>query len=329
MTKTPVKVAVTGAAGNVAYSLLFSIAQGNMLGADQPIDLRLVDIEAALGGCEGRALELQDCAFGPLVNIEIGSDPKKMFDGVDYALLVGSMPRKDGMDRADLLKLNGAIFKEQGEALNAGAANDVKILVTGNPANTNCSIALAHAKDIPASQFAALTRLDHDRAKFQLANKLGVRNDEVKKMAVWGNHSNTMYADVFHAEVDGQSAWDRINDMNWLENEFIPTVAGRGGAIIKASGKSSAASAANATWTCMRDWVKGTANGDWVSMGIASDGSYGVPEGLISSYPVTVDADGYHIVQGLEINDFSRARIQKSVDELQSEHETAVSLGVF
>jgi malate dehydrogenase len=275
-------------------------------------------------------MELDDCAFGPLVNIEIGSDPKKMFDGVHYALLVGSMPRKDGMDRSDLLKLNGAIFSEQGAALNEVAADDVKVLVTGNPANTNCSIAIAHAKDIPAKQFSALTRLDHDRAKHQLAAKLGVTNGEVKKMSVWGNHSNTMYADVFDTEVDGKPAWDRINDMNWLENEFIPTVAGRGGAIIKASGASSAASAANATWTAMRDWVKGTPEGDWVSMGVPSDGSYGVPEGLVCSYPVTVDAAGeVHIVQGIELNEFSKARIQKSVDELKSEHETAISLGVF
>ena len=343
MTQTPVKIAVTGAAGQICYSLLFRIASGSLLG-DTPIELRLLEITPALKALEGVVMELDDCAFGNLVNIEIGDDPKKVFDGANAAFLVGAMPRKAGMERSDLLTKNGAIFTAQGKALNEVAADDVRVLVTGNPANTNALIAATNAADIPNDHFAALTRLDHNRAKTQLARKTGKTVNDVRHMTIWGNHSSTQYPDVFHAEVAGQKATDLVDEA-WIENEFIPTVAKRGAAIIDARvgvpsprrgpaiidarGASSAASAANATVECMRDWMGSTTEGDWVSMAIPSDGSYGVPEGLISSFPVTVKDGKVEIVQGLEIDDFSRAKIDASVKELADERDAVKELGLI
>ncbi|MEA5656567.1 malate dehydrogenase, partial [Cutibacterium granulosum] len=314
MSTAPVKIAVTGAAGQICYSLLFRIASGSLLG-DTPIELRLLEITPALKALEGVVMELDDCAFGNLVNIEIGDDPKKIFDGANAAFLVGAMPRKAGMERSDLLSKNGAIFTAQGKALNEVAADDVKVLVTGNPANTNALIAATNATDIPNDHFAALTRLDHNRAKTQLARKVNASVNDIKHMTIWGNHSSTQYPDLFHTEVCGKKACELV-EQSWIENDFIPTVAKRGAAIIDARGASSAASAANATVECMHDWMLGTPEGDWVSMCVESDGSYGVPEGLISSFPVTI-ADGKpSIVQGLEIDDFSRAKIDASAKEL-------------
>ncbi|HSO68014.1 MAG TPA: malate dehydrogenase [Arachnia sp.] len=327
-TAAPVKIAVTGAAGQICYSLLFRIASGSLLG-DTPIELRLLEITPALKALEGVVMELQDCAFGNLVNIEIGDDPNKVFDGVNLAMLVGAMPRKAGMERGDLLSANGAIFTAQGKALNSAAADDVKVLVTGNPANTNALIAQRNAPDIPAERFNALTRLDHNRALSQLAAKLGRPVTDISHMTIWGNHSATQYPDLFNAKVDGQSAAALVNDQEWLENTFIPTVAKRGAAIIEARGLSSAASAANATVEHMRDWVLGTAEGEWVSMAVPSDGSYGVPEGLISSFPCTVKDGKYEIVQGLELNDFSRGKIDASVAELVDERNAVTELGLI
>ena len=327
-TAAPVKIAVTGAAGQICYSLLFRIASGSLLG-DTPIELRLLEITPALKALEGVVMELQDCAFGNLVNIEIGDDPNKVFDGVNLAMLVGAMPRKAGMERGDLLSANGAIFTAQGKALNAVAADDVKVLVTGNPANTNALIAQQNAPDIPAERFNALTCFDHNRALSQLASKLGVSVSEITHMTIWGNHSATQYPDLFNAKVGGQSAAELVNDQAWLENTFIPTVAKRGAAIIEARGLSSAASAANATVEHMRDWVLGTPEGDWVSMAVPSDGSYGVPEGLISSFPCTVKDGKYEIVQGLELNDFSRGKIDASVAELVDERNAVTELGLI
>lgn len=327
-TGAPVKIAVTGAAGQICYSLLFRIASGSLLG-DTPIELRLLEITPALKALEGVVMELDDCAFGNLVNIEIGDDPKKVFDGVNMAMLVGAMPRKAGMERGDLLSANGAIFTAQGKALNEVAADDVKVLVTGNPANTNALIAMKNAPDIPAEQFNALTRLDHNRALSQLAAKLDVPVDTITNMTIWGNHSATQYPDLFNAKVDGKNAAELVGDQDWLENTFIPTVAKRGAAIIEARGLSSAASAANATVEHMRDWALGTPEGDWVSMAVPSDGSYGVPEGLISSFPCTVKDGKYEIVQGLEINEFSRAKIDASVAELADERDAVTELGLI
>ncbi|HHT14041.1 MAG TPA: malate dehydrogenase [Propionibacterium sp.] len=327
-TEAPVKIAVTGAAGQICYSLLFRIASGSLLG-DTPIELRLLEITPALKALEGVVMELDDCAFGNLVNIEIGDDPKKVFDGVNMAMLVGAMPRKAGMERGDLLSANGAIFTAQGKALNEVAADDVKVLVTGNPANTNALIAMKNAPDIPAEQFNALTRLDHNRALSQLAAKLDVPVDTITNMTIWGNHSATQYPDLFNAKVDGKNAAELVGDQDWLENTFIPTVAKRGAAIIEARGLSSAASAANATVEHMRDWALGTPEGDWVSMAVPSDGSYGVPEGLISSFPCTVKDGKYEIVQGLEINEFSRAKIDASVAELADERDAVTELGLI
>ncbi|MBB1484571.1 malate dehydrogenase [Tessaracoccus sp. MC1865] len=327
-TAAPVKIAVTGAAGQICYSLLFRIASGSLLG-DTPIELRLLEITPALKALEGVVMELDDCAFGNVVNIEIGDDPAKVFDGVNLAMLVGAMPRKAGMERGDLLSANGAIFTAQGKALNDVAADDVKVLVTGNPANTNALIAMKNAPDIPAEQFNALTRLDHNRALSQLAAKLGVPVTDITNMTIWGNHSATQYPDIFNAKVNGQSAAELVNDQAWLESTFIPTVAKRGAAIIEARGLSSAASAANATVEHMRDWVLGTPDGDWVSMAVPSDGSYGVPEGIISSFPCTVKDGRYEIVQGLEINEFSRAKIDASVAELTDEREAVTALGLI
>ncbi len=327
-TDAPVKIAVTGAAGQICYSLLFRIASGSLLG-DRPIELRLLEITPALKALEGVVMELDDCAFPNLVNIEIGDDPKKVFEGTNLAMLVGAMPRKAGMERGDLLSANGAIFTAQGRALNEVAADDVRVLVTGNPANTNALIAMNNAPDIPNERFNALTRLDHNRAISQLAAKLQVPVTEISHMTIWGNHSATQYPDLFNAKVGGKSAAEAVNDQDWLEHTFIPTVAKRGAAIIEARGLSSAASAANATVEHMRDWVLGTPEGDWVSMAVPSDGSYGVPEGLISSFPCVVKDGKYEIVQGLEINDFSRAKIDKSVAELVDERNAVTELGLI
>ena len=327
MSETPVKVAVTGAAGQICYSLLFRIASGSLLG-DRPIELRLLEITPALKALEGVVMELEDGAFPNLTNVVIGDDPKKVFEGANLAMLVGAMPRKAGMERGDLLSANGAIFTAQGRALNDSAADDVRILITGNPANTNALIAMSNAPDIPRDRFNALTRLDHNRAKAQLAKKVGVGVGEITKMTIWGNHSSTQYPDVFHAKVSGQDAGPLV-DQAWVENTFIPQVAKRGAAIIEARGASSAASAANATVEHMRDWVLGTPEGDWVSMAVPSDGSYGVPEGLISSFPCVVRDGKYEIVQGLSIDGFSQDRIDRSIAELQDEQQSVKDLGLI
>ncbi len=326
---TPVKVAVTGAAGQICYSLLFRIASGALLGPDQSVELRLLEITPALKALEGVVMELDDCAFPNLANVVIGDDPATVFDGANVALLVGARPRTAGMERGDLLSANGAIFTAQGKALNEVAADDIKVLVTGNPANTNALIAMKNAPDIPTERFNALTRLDHNRAISQLAAKTGVPVTDVKKMTIWGNHSATQYPDVFHAEVNGENAAALVNDQAWIENDFIPTVAKRGAAIIAARGSSSAASAANATIEHMRDLIAGTPAGDWVSMAVPSDGSYGVPEGIISSFPCTTADGTYSIVQGLEIDDFSRGKIDASVAELQDEAKAVAELGLI
>jgi malate dehydrogenase len=325
---TPLKVAVTGAAGQIGYSLLFRLASGSLLG-DRPIELRLLEIEPALKALEGVVMELDDCAFATLAGVEIGADPNKIFDGANLALLVGARPRGPGMERSDLLEANGAIFTAQGKALNEVAADDIRIGVTGNPANTNALIAMSNAPDIPRERFSALTRLDHNRAISQLARKTGAAVSDIKKMTIWGNHSATQYPDVFHAQVGGKNAAEVVNDQAWIENDFIPTVAKRGAAIIDARGASSAASAASATIDAARDWLFGTPDGDWVSMAVVSDGSYGVPEGLISSFPVTTEDGNWTIVQGLEIDDFSRGRIDKSTAELADERKAVTDLGLI
>ncbi|MBB1501020.1 malate dehydrogenase [Propioniciclava sp. MC1683] len=329
MSNAPVKVAVTGAAGQICYSILFRIASGELLGKDQPVELRLLEITPALKALEGVVMELDDCAFPLLSNVVIGDDPTKVFDGANMALLVGARPRTAGMERGDLLSANGAIFTAQGKALNDVAADDIRVLVTGNPANTNALIAMSNAPDIPKERFNALTRLDHNRAISQLAAKLNVPVTDIKKMTIWGNHSATQYPDLFNAEVAGKNAAEAVGDQEWLENDFIPTVAKRGAAIIAARGSSSAASAANATIEHMRDWALGTPEGDWVSMAVPSDGSYGVQEGLISSFPCVVKDGQYEIVQGLEVNDFSRAKIDASVAELAEEQAAVKELGLI
>jgi malate dehydrogenase len=326
---TPLKVAVTGAAGQIGYSLLFRLASGSLLGADRPIELRLLEIEPALKALEGVVMELDDCAFATLAGVEIGADPTKIFDGVNLALLVGARPRGPGMERGDLLEANGAIFTAQGKALNEVAAADVRVGVTGNPANTNALIAMTNAPDIPRERFTALTRLDHNRAISQLAKKTGAAVSDIKKMTIWGNHSATQYPDVFHAEVGGKNAAEVVSDQAWIENDFIPTVAKRGAAIIDARGASSAASAASATIDAARDWLLGTPAGDWVSMAVLSDGSYAVPEGLISSFPVTTKDGNWSIVQGLDIDEFSRGRIDKSTAELADERKAVTDLGLI
>jgi len=326
---TPVKVAVTGAAGQIGYSLLFRLASGALLGPDTPIELRLLEITPALKALEGVVMELEDCAFSTLATVEIGDDANTIFDGVNHALLVGARPRGAGMERGDLLEANGGIFAPQGKALAAVAADDVRVTVTGNPANTNALIAMSNAQDIPQERFSALTRLDHNRAIGQLATKLGVPVTEIRKMTIWGNHSATQYPDLFHAEVGGRNAAEAVNDQEWLAGTFIPTVAKRGAAIIEARGASSAASAASATIDHARTWIDGTSDGDWVSMAVASDGSYGVPEGLVSSFPVTVKDGQWTIVQGLEIDDFSRGKIDASVAELVEEREAVKGLGLI
>jgi malate dehydrogenase len=325
----PLKVAVTGAAGQIGYSLLFRLASGSLLGPDRPIELRLLEIEPALKALEGVVMELDDGAFPLLSGVQIGADPNKIFDGVNLALLVGARPRGPGMERGDLLEANGAIFTAQGKALNSVAADDVRIGVTGNPANTNALIALNNAPDIPKERFSALTRLDHNRAISQLAKKTGAKVTDIKKVTIWGNHSATQYPDIFHAEINGKNAAEVVGDEKWIADDFIPTVAKRGAAIIDARGSSSAASAASATVDAARDWLLGTPKDDWVSMAVISDGSYGVPEGLISSFPVTTKCGDWSIVQGLDVNDFSRSRIDKSTAELADERSAVTDLGLI
>ncbi|TDQ55481.1 malate dehydrogenase [Actinorugispora endophytica] len=329
MAKAPVNVTVTGAAGQIGYALLFRIASGQLLGADTPVKLRLLEIPQAVKAAEGTAMELDDCAFPLLAGVDIFDDARQAFDGVNVALLVGARPRTKGMERGDLLEANGGIFGPQGEAINAGAADDVRVLVVGNPANTNALIAQAHAPDVPAERFTAMTRLDHNRALSQLAGKLDATVNDVKKLTIWGNHSATQYPDIFHAEVRGENAAKAVGDEAWLRDTFIPTVAKRGAAIIEARGASSAASAANAAIDHVHDWVNGTPEGDWTSAAIPSDGSYGVPEGIISSFPVVSRNGSWEIVQGLEVNEFSRERIDASVRELQEEREAVRGLGLI
>ncbi|WP_409492057.1 malate dehydrogenase [Amycolatopsis sp. cmx-11-12] len=329
MTQAPVNVTVTGAAGQIGYALLFRIASGQLLGPDTPVKLRLLEIPQAVKAAEGTAMELEDGAFSLLSGIDIFDDPKQAFEGANVALLVGARPRAKGMERGDLLEANGGIFKPQGEAINAGAASDIKVLVVGNPANTNALIAQAHAPDVPADRFTAMTRLDHNRALAQLSKKLGVPVTELKKVAIWGNHSATQYPSIAHAEVSGKPATEVLTDQQWLADDFIPTVAKRGAAIIEARGLSSAASAASAAIDHVYTWVNGTPEGDWTSAAVVSDGSYGVPEGLISSFPVTAANGEYKIVQGLEIDDFSRARIDASVNELAEERDAVKKLGLI
>ncbi|CAM02948.1 malate dehydrogenase (NAD) [Saccharopolyspora erythraea NRRL 2338] len=328
MTQAPVTVTVTGAAGQIGYALLFRIASGQLIGPDTPVRLRLLEIPQAVKAAEGTAMELDDCAFPLLQGIEVTDDARTAFDGTNVALLVGARPRTKGMERGDLLEANGGIFKPQGEAINAGAADDVRVLVVGNPANTNALIAQAHAPDVPAERFTAMTRLDHNRALTQLAQKLGVSVNDIKKLTIWGNHSATQYPDLFHAEVNGKVAAEQV-DQAWLADTFIPTVAKRGAAIIEARGASSAASAANAAIDHIHTWVNGTPEGDWTSAAVVSDGSYGVPEGLISSFPVVARDGRYEIVQGLEIDEFSRQRIDASVNELSEERDAVRKLGLL
>jgi malate dehydrogenase len=326
VTDSPVRVAVTGAAGQIGYAILFRIASGQLLGPETSIHLSLLEIPAALKAVEGTAMELDDCAFPLLAGVDITDDPNQAFDGANVALLVGARPRTKGMERSDLLEANGGIFKPQGTALNDHAASDIKVLVVGNPANTNCLIAKGNAPDIPAERFTSMMRLDHNRALAQLATKAGVPVREVTNMTVWGNHSPTQYPDIFHAKVKGKNAAEAVHDREWLEGDFIPTVQKRGAAVIEARGASSAASAANAAVEHVHDWVRGTPGGDWVSMGIPSDGSYGVEEGLIFGYPVTCSRGAYEIVQGLDLNDFSRSRLDVTVNELKDERETVKGL---
>ena len=325
---SPVTVTVTGAAGQIGYALLFRIAAGELLGPDRPVRLRLLEIEPALKAAEGTAMELDDCAFPLLQGIDITADARAAFEGTNVALLVGARPRTAGMERGDLLSANGGIFKPQGEAINAGAADDVRVLVVGNPANTNALIAQAAAPDVPAERFTAMTRLDHNRALAQLANKLSVPLSEIRKLTIWGNHSATQYPDLHHAEVGGKNAAEQVDEA-WLRDEFIPRVAKRGAEIIEVRGSSSAASAANAAIDHVFDWVNGTPEGDWTSAAIPSDGSYGVPEGIISSFPVTSSGGAWQIVQGLEIDAFSRERIDTSVAELVEEREAVRGLGLL
>ncbi|CAN5861146.1 malate dehydrogenase [soil metagenome] len=325
----PVKVSVTGAAGQIGYSLLFRIAAGEMLGPDQPVILQMLEIPPALPALKGVAMELEDCAFPLLAGMVQTDQPEAAFDGADFALLVGAMPRKAGMERSDLLSANGAIFTTQGEAIASSASDAVKVLVVGNPANTNCLIAAANADGLDRANFTAMTRLDHNRAISQLAAKTGEPVSSIRRMTIWGNHSATQYPDLFHCEVDGKNAYEVVDDHSWVDEEFIPTVAKRGAAIIESRGASSAASAANAAIGHIRDWVMGTPEGDWVSMGVSSDGSYGVPEGLISSFPCVTRNGAWEIVRGLEIDDYSRSRIDASVAELVEERDAVLELGLI
>lgn len=329
MSTSPVTVTVTGAAGQIGYALLFRIASGQMLGADTPVKLNLLEIPQGVKAAEGTAMELEDCAFPLLAGIDIFDDPKAAFDGVNVGLLVGARPRGAGMERGDLLAANGGIFGPQGEAINAGAADDVRILVVGNPANTNALIASAHAPDVPADRFNAMMRLDHNRALAQLAAKSGVPVSEINRVAIWGNHSAKQHPDITHATIGGRTASEVISDDAWVKDEFVPTVAKRGAAIIEARGASSAASAANAAIEHVHDWVLGTPEGDWTSVAMPSDGSYGVPEGLVSSFPAASNGGAWEIVQGLEIDDYTQAGIDVSVAELVEERDAVQGLGLL
>jgi malate dehydrogenase len=326
---SPVKVAVTGAAGQIGYAILFRIASGQLLGPDTPIHLSLLEIPAAVKAAEGTAMELDDCAFPLLAGVDIHDEPTQAFDGVNIALLVGARPRTKGMERGDLLEANGGIFAPQGQALNSHAASDIRVLVVGNPANTNCLIARSNAPDVPPERFTAMMRLDHNRAIAQLAAKTGTQVKDVTNMTIWGNHSATQYPDLFHAKVQGRAAAEAVDDPPWIEGDFIPTVQKRGAAIIEARGASSAASAANAAIDHVRDWMLGTPAGDWVSMAIPSDGSYGVQEGIFSGYPCTCSEGTYQIVPGLAIDEFSRSRIDATVNELKEEREAVRQLGLI
>lgn len=326
---SPIRVAVTGAAGQIGYSLLFRIASGAMLGPDRPVILQMLEVTPALGALDGVGMELEDCAFPLLAGMVKTDDPEKAFADADIAMLVGAMPRKAGMDRSDLLSANGAIFTTQGRAIDAVAKRDVRVLVVGNPANTNALIAMNNAPSLDPRRFTAMTRLDHNRAVSQLAARVERPVSSIKKMTIWGNHSNTQYPDLFHCEVDGENAYRMVGGHDWVENTFIPTVSGRGAAIINARGASSAASAANAAIGHMRDWWQGTPAGDWVSMSVYSDGSYGVPQGLISSFPCVVEDGEWKIVQGLDIDEFSGSRIAASAQELVSERDAVKELGLI
>jgi malate dehydrogenase len=325
---TPVKVTVTGAAGQIGYAILFRIASGQMLGPDTPVELSLLEIPDAVKAAEGTAMELDDCAFPLLRKIDIFDDPKAAFEGCNVGLLVGARPRGPGMERSDLLEANGGIFKPQGEAIAAVAASDVRVLVVGNPANTNCLIAMSNADGVPRERFTAMMRLDHNRAIAQVANKLGKQVSDVTNMTIWGNHSTTQYPDLVNAKVSGQSVWEEIDDEAWIADEFIPRVAKRGAAIIEARGASSAASAANAAIDHVRDWVLGTPEGDWVSMGVPTDGSYGVAEGIVAGLPCRCGGGEWSVVDGLEIPEFSRTRVDASAAELREERDAVAGLGL-
>ncbi len=325
---TPVRITVTGAAGQIGYGILFRIASGQMLGPNTPVILQLLEVTPALGALNGVKMELDDCAYGPLVDVITTDDANVAFGDADIALLIGAMPRKDGMERADLLTANGGIFKPQGRAIAKNAKKNVKVLVVGNPANTNAFIAMSNATEIDPKQFTAMTRLDHNRAVAQLAQRVGKPVTSIKKMTIWGNHSASQYPDLYNCEVEGKNAATLVNDEAWMRETFIPTVAKRGAAIIKARGLSSAASAGTAAMDHIRNWVQGTPAGDWVSMSVPSDGSYGVPAGLISSFPCTCANGEYSIVQGLPVNDFSRKMIDASVAELIDERDAVRSLGL-
>jgi malate dehydrogenase len=327
--ESPVNVTVTGAAGQIGYAILFRIASGQMLGDDTPVNLNLLEIPDAIKAAEGTAMELDDCAFPLLSGIDIHDDPSSAFDGCNMALLVGARPRSKGMERSDLLEANGGIFKPQGEAIDSGAADDVRVLVVGNPANTNALIAMSNARDVPRERFTAMTRLDHNRAIAQLAHRTGAPVSEISHMTIWGNHSTTQYPDLVNARVRGESAWDAVDDEAWIADEFIPTVAKRGAAIIDARGASSAASAANAAIDHVRDWMLGTPEGDWTSMSVPSDGSYGVDEEVISGFPCTCSGGEWSIVEDLEVPDFSRQRIDASVAELREERDAVADLGLL
>ena len=329
MSDSPVNVTVTGAAGQIGYAILFRIASGEMLGSDTEVNLSLLEIPDAMQAAEGTAMELEDCAFPLLAGVSIHDHAEDAFDGTNVALLVGARPRTKGMERSDLLEANGGIFKPQGNAINDHAAADVKVLVVGNPANANCLIAMANAPDVPSERFTAMTRLDHNRAIAQVANKLGVPVREVTNLTIWGNHSTTQYPDLVHAKVSGRSAWDAIDDEAWIKDEFIPRVQKRGAEVIETRGASSAASAANAAVDHVRDWILGTPEGDWVSMSVPSDGSYGVEEGLISGFPCTCSGGEWKLVEGLDINDLSRERIDASADELKGERDAVRELGLL
>ncbi len=325
----PTKVTVTGAAGQIGYALLFRIASGQLLGPDRPVHLNLLEVPQAVKAAEGTALELFDCAFPLLAGVDIHDDPNPAFDGANIAMLVGARPRTKGMERADLLEANGAIFKPQGQAIAAGAADDIKVLVVGNPANTNALIAQRNADGVPAERFTAMTRLDHNRAVAQLADKIGAAVADITNMAVWGNHSPTMYPDLFNAKVRGERAWDAVGDEAWVADTYIPRVGKRGAEIIEARGASSAASAANAAIDHVNNWVNGTGEGDWVSMAVPSDGSYGVAEGIISSFPCRTANGSYEIVQDLDVPSFSQQRIDTTVEELVGERDAVAKLGLI